>query len=375
MERLHAPVEHLGEPGDRGDIGDRQAGVAQRPRRAARRHELEAARDQAAGQLDQAGLVAHREERAARDGDAGVGHDRIERHPATVAAERAGQERRDRSGEQPMLDRVEPGGERGLVIGRQDRHRLLGDDRTAIQRLVDQVDRDARDRDTRRQRVTHGMHARERRQQRRMDIEDAARPTRRGHAARRAAGSPARTRASPDAEASASHTRVVAAPGDQRRVDPLLRGPVERRAGSIGDDQRDVATELAASSRADQRPQVRAGATTRDREAVTRPLTRQRDPPRTAPRRARPSRPPRRSPSDSTPAAPRIASAASTSAGATTTTIPRPPLNVARSSSSAMPPRAPSQRMTDGIRQRAGRAGRPGRRPASAARCPASHRR
>ena len=219
---------------------------------------------------------------------------RIERHPATVALERPGQERRDRSGEQPMLDSVEPSGERTLVIGRQDRHRLLGDDRTAIQRLVDQVDGDARDGDTRRQRVTHGMHPRERGKQRRMDIEDAALPA--GKDTRPDEPQvPGQDQRIDRCRGERIAHRVVAAPGDQRRVDPRLRGPVERRAGSIGDDQRDLAAELPASGRADQRPQVRAGATDRDREAVTRALRRQRDPPRTAPRPARPSRRPRRS--------------------------------------------------------------------------------
>ena len=47
-------------------------------------------------------------------------------------------------------------------------------------------------------------------------------------------------------------------------------------------------------------------------------------------------------------------SARGTAAGATTTIIPRPPLNVARSSASSSPPSAPNRRMTDGIGQRAG---------------------
>ena len=38
-----------------------------------------------------------------------------------------------------------------------------------------------------------------------------------------------------------------------------------------------------------------------------------------------------------------------TSAGGTTAIIPRPPLNVARSSASSRPPSAPNRRMTDGI--------------------------
>ena len=49
---------------------------------------------------------------------------------------------------------------------------------------------------------------------------------------------------------------VGAAAGHERGVDPLLRRPVERRAGPIGEDEHDLAAELAARRRREERPQV-----------------------------------------------------------------------------------------------------------------------
>ena len=68
VERLDPAVEHLREAGDGGDVGHRQAGVAQRARRATGRDELEPASDEAAAELDQAGLVRDRQQRATRVG-------------------------------------------------------------------------------------------------------------------------------------------------------------------------------------------------------------------------------------------------------------------------------------------------------------------
>jgi hypothetical protein len=60
--------------------------------------------------------------------------------------------------------------------------------------------------------------------------------------------------------------RLVAAILDQRRIDPLLPGPVEGRAGTVREHQDDVATQLAALRRGMQRPQVRARARHADRD-------------------------------------------------------------------------------------------------------------
>ena len=63
---------------------------------------------------------------------------------------------------------------------------------------------------------------------------------------------------------------VVVAVRDDRRVDPLLLRPSDRGARPIGDDQDDVAAQLGAAGRRDQRPQVRAGAGHRDRDPAAR---------------------------------------------------------------------------------------------------------
>jgi len=60
MQGLHAPVHHLGEPGQVGDLRDGQAGVGKHPLRAAGRNERDAVRRQSLGELDEAGLVGDR---------------------------------------------------------------------------------------------------------------------------------------------------------------------------------------------------------------------------------------------------------------------------------------------------------------------------
>ena len=193
------------------------------------------------------------------------------------------------------------------------------------------------------------------------------------HVARRARSTSGRAPARVSASASSSPPR------DERRVDPLLGGPVERRAGPVGEHQDDLAAELAAGRGRGQRPQVRARPRTR-RPRSARPLTRSRDrlqralhvagaaesrrvddladdarrDAAVAPARRSPSRPPR---------------------GGTTATIPSPPLNVARSSSSSRPAERAEQ--AHDRRHRPARrveARAEARRAAPAARCPAGRR-
>ena len=59
MQRLHPTVHHLGEAGDRRDVGHRQAGVGEGLRGAAGRHQFEAARDESATQFHDSGLVRY----------------------------------------------------------------------------------------------------------------------------------------------------------------------------------------------------------------------------------------------------------------------------------------------------------------------------
>ena len=66
---------------------------------------------------------------------------------------------------------------------------------------------------------------------------------------------------------------VVGAARDHGRVDPLLRGPVDRRAGPVGEDEHDLPAELAARRRRVERPQVRAAARDPDRDPASSRVT------------------------------------------------------------------------------------------------------
>src|SRR5690606_22706988 len=65
VERLHPAVEDLRRAGEVGDVGDLQARLADRRRGPAGRKQLDAEVAQAAREVDQAGLVGHRDERPA----------------------------------------------------------------------------------------------------------------------------------------------------------------------------------------------------------------------------------------------------------------------------------------------------------------------
>ena len=115
--------------------------------------------------------------------------------------------------------------------------------------------------------VLDRMGARERRQERRVRVEDPA--AERGQDGRpddpHVAGED--DDVDPDRGERRRERRVVAA-GDERGLDPLLRRPVERRAVAIGEDEHDLAAELAPARRGRQRPQVRARPRDADRDAA-----------------------------------------------------------------------------------------------------------
>jgi len=175
VERLHAPVEHLREAGDGGHVGDRQARLAEGPGGPPRAHELEAAGDEAGGERDQAVLVGDRQEGPARRRERRPAHGRIDDDPPAVDPQGACQQQPDGLRQEPVLDRVEPLQEGGLVVGGEDRDGLGEEDRPAVERGVDKVHGDARDGRPGRERVADRMGARVRREERGMDVEDAAR--------------------------------------------------------------------------------------------------------------------------------------------------------------------------------------------------------
>ena len=148
-----------------------------------------------------------------------------------------------------------------VVVG-QDRDRLLRDDRSAVERGIDEMDRAAGHGHAVGQGIRHGMGAGEGRQQRRMGVDDPSRES----GQHRGADDPHVTGkhddVGGDGASSVAASAASSPPGHERGLDPLLRRPLERRAGAIGEDEDDLAAELAAIGGCRQRPQVRAG--TRD---------------------------------------------------------------------------------------------------------------
>ena len=288
VERLDAAVEHLREAGDRRDVGDGQAGRrAGRARcRRWRRARSRGRRDRGRGRPGPV-LSETDEQRPARTGS---------RHPRPRWRDRRRAGRlasAQRAGEQPS--RRPRGSSRcstGWIRAASASSSSPGRTGTASWATIGPPSSVASTRWT----VTpvtatpaasasrDAVQARERRQQRRVDVEDPAGEGGRGPPARRAAGS-RRGRRRPGATADAA----VSASDPRRRrrgtrivVDPLLRRPVERRARAVGEHEHDVAAQRAAPRRGDQRPQVGPGPRDPDRDAsAVRP--RSCHPPRTAP--------------------------------------------------------------------------------------------
>ena len=156
VERLDAPVEHLGNPVTAAtSVTGRPPRAGPAPCRLSTR-----ARTQAESGRERRGRSCPTPTaRAARRRHGCIGHVGVEAHPTAVDAERPGHELRHDPRQQLVLGGPDAFMEGGLVIARQDRHRHLGHDRPAIERVVDEVDRAAGDRDTVRQSVTDGVGA------------------------------------------------------------------------------------------------------------------------------------------------------------------------------------------------------------------------
>ena len=199
----------------------------------------------------------------------------VDRHPPAVDPQRTRQQQPDGPRQEPVLDGVEALEERLLGVAGQDRDRLRDDDRAAVEGCVDKVDRDAGDGRPGRERVADGVGAGERRQQRRMDVED---PT----------GEGVEDDGADEAHEAGQHDRVdlhrpkrlgqvpvghgtrVEAPGaevlDEGRVDPRLGRPVERRARPVGEDEGDLGVQGAPLDARVERPQVAAAPGDADRD-------------------------------------------------------------------------------------------------------------
>ena len=233
---------------------------------------------------------------------------------------------------------------------------------------VDEVDGHAGDLDARRERVADGVCAGEGGQQRRVQVDDAAREGRqhrraedahvagqddqlrgrgrdglgeeavllgppasspRGAAGTSSVSIPCSTAQSRAAHARSAKTRAISASSAAAHDAPPRAGP----AGCCRFPRRRPRSDVPRrSSSVSARRALPCDSGLRSRGRPRRTTTR---------RAARPS-------------SSRLRIAASTAAAGTTQTMPRPPLNVERSSASESPPRAPIRRMTDGIGQCAG---------------------
>ena len=166
VQRLHPAVQALGEAGHLLDRGDRDAGVGDRPRGRAGGHELDAGRVQAAGQLLQAGLVVDAEQRAA-DRRA-VGHRElflVRSAVTSCATVSTSSSRSTTLMRSCSLASSSPGGTGDLA---------LRDDRPGVDARVDQVHGAPVTLHAGGQRVAHGVRAGERRQQRRVGVDQPA---------------------------------------------------------------------------------------------------------------------------------------------------------------------------------------------------------
>ena len=203
--------------------------------------------------------------------------------------------------------------------------------------------------------VRHGVGAGECRQERRMDVDESARRTRPGPSARRSACTGEHDDVRLDGGESLLERGVVTA-RDQRCLEPLFGRPVKRRTSPVREDEDDRAakawTTPALAGRR-QCPQVRARSRDADRDPGG--VNRRR-------RRRHVARPVESGrvhhlaidSAAGIPCASNTSIPTATAAGGSTTVIPSPPLNVARSSSLSNPPKAPNRRITDGIVQSVG---------------------
>ena len=217
MERLDPAVEHLREAGDRRDVRDREPGLAQGARRAAGADQLPAARDEAAGRASARPVLSDTDRRARRGTGAPASTARGSTRGASGAVGRA-----DRAGEQGGDRRAAAAGARRDGCGRaaSPRRRRAGPS-TASCATIGPPSSVASTRWTVTpvtatpggERVAGRVEPRERRQQRRVDVEDPACRTRRAPPGPTSRRYPASTTASGATARSVSASVASSPPG------------------------------------------------------------------------------------------------------------------------------------------------------------------
>ncbi len=176
-----------------------------------------------------------------------------------------------------MLGGMEPTEERRFVVARPDVDRLGKDDRAAVERFVHHVHRHPGHAGARRQRVADRMRSGKARQQRRVNVEDAPRERvaePRAHEAHEAGQDdgigphgPERLRER-DVRRLALGRVAGRQARQERRLEPRLPCPVERRAGPVREDEHDPGAEHAALDPGLERPQVAPAPRHADRDAI-----------------------------------------------------------------------------------------------------------
>ena len=290
VERLDPAVEHLGRSRSRrprrSPAGRRRATPAPCRRSRPARSRARRGRDP----RSTSPVLSETDSSARRGtGTRASARARSTRHAPAIDDQRVGQEQRDGPRQQPVLDGADPVVEGRHVVAGQDRHGLLRDDRPTVERRVDEVDRAAGHGRAVRQRVRDGMAARERRQQRRVRVEDPSRRTPPGPPARRSACTrPARPRRRrrPRASRRASRRRRPGRAPSRSPAPPPSRAPGRRDRRRRGRSRRRAPRDrppAASARRFEPAP---------DTPTAIRPLNRR---PRAAPRRSGRRRPPRSS--------------------------------------------------------------------------------
>ena len=258
MEGLYPAVEHLREARDGGDVGHGQARIAEGRGGAPGRHELEAGTCEALGEVHQVGLVRNRQQGAPTSREALGGGRQIDGRAIAGDPNCTGKDERHRPWQEPVLDGLDALVKGLLGVVRQDGDRFLEQDGPPIDDLVDEMDRSAGDRDPGRERIAHGVRARECRQERGVRVEDV--PVEGGECRRADQPHVAGQRQYVDRRLAqgVAHRAIVAA-GDEGRLEPALSGPRECRALAISDHEGDVAAELTALGRGGEREEIAAG--------------------------------------------------------------------------------------------------------------------
>ena len=176
--------------------------------------------------------------------------------------------------ENPRAERV------GRVVVK-DRHGRLTDDRSAVELARDEVDRGAGHFRAVVQRLPLRVHAGERREERRMDVEDGVREG----VEERGSEEPHESREADERQVARSEfadenllegvARWMVAVGDRQRLDAGVAGARESlRVGAVGDDECDLRVEASVRDGVDQRLKVAP------RPEISTPIRRVMPPPR-----------------------------------------------------------------------------------------------